>query len=87
MLNITFLFFFGGQEYICLFVFLFVTFLFVKGKKHRLRGADGSDEHAREIKDENKNNEIKLLPDTCPHCKSPNTKKIRLCEWCGNQIV
>lgn len=28
-----------------------------------------------------------IIPDTCPHCKSPNTKKIRLCEWCGNQII
>ena len=27
------------------------------------------------------------IPDTCPHCKSPNAKKIRLCEWCGNQII
>lgn len=26
------------------------------------------------------------IPDTCPHCKNPNSKKIRLCEWCGNQI-
>jgi hypothetical protein len=24
------------------------------------------------------------IPDTCPHCKNPNSKKIRLCEWCGN---
>lgn len=28
-----------------------------------------------------------IIPDSCPHCKSPNIKKIRLCEWCGNQIV
>jgi hypothetical protein len=28
-----------------------------------------------------------IVPDTCPHCKNPNVKKIRLCEWCGNQIV
>jgi hypothetical protein len=28
-----------------------------------------------------------VIPDTCPHCKNPNTKKIRLCEWCGNQII
>ena len=28
-----------------------------------------------------------IIPDTCPHCKSPNSKKIRLCEWCGNQII
>jgi hypothetical protein len=30
--------------------------------------------------------ETQSIPDDCPHCKSPNTKKIRLCEWCGNQI-
>ena len=23
----------------------------------------------------------------CPHCKNPNTKRIRLCEWCGEQII
>jgi hypothetical protein len=28
-----------------------------------------------------------IIPDKCPHCKNPNTKKIRLCEWCGNQII
>lgn len=28
-----------------------------------------------------------IIPDHCPHCKNPNTKKIRLCEWCGHQIV
>jgi hypothetical protein len=27
------------------------------------------------------------IPETCPHCKNPNTKKIILCEWCGNQII
>lgn len=27
------------------------------------------------------------IPEMCPHCKNPNTKKIRLCEWCGNQIA
>ena len=26
------------------------------------------------------------IPDKCPNCKNPNTKKIRLCEWCGGQI-
>lgn len=33
------------------------------------------------------NNSQVIIPDTCPHCKNPNTKRIRLCEWCGNQIV
>jgi hypothetical protein len=32
-------------------------------------------------------NEVLTIPNTCPHCKNPNTKKIRLCEWCGGQIV
>jgi transposase-like protein len=27
------------------------------------------------------------IPETCPHCKNPNSKRIRLCEWCGNQII
>ena len=27
------------------------------------------------------------IPAICPNCKNPNTKKIRLCEWCGNQII
>lgn len=35
---------------------------------------------------QNSNNAVNI-PDTCPHCKNPNSKKIRLCEWCGNQIV
>ena len=30
-----------------------------------------------------KNNPI---PTTCPHCKNPNTKRLRECEWCGNGI-
>jgi len=30
--------------------------------------------------------ENRSIPDNCPHCKNPNTKRIRLCEWCGNQI-
>jgi hypothetical protein len=30
--------------------------------------------------------ESQSIPDNCPHCKNPNTKRIRLCEWCGNQI-
>ena len=27
------------------------------------------------------------IPETCPICKNPNAKKIRICEWCGNQII
>jgi hypothetical protein len=31
-------------------------------------------------------NEQIQIPDHCPHCKNPNTKKLHLCEWCGSQI-
>jgi hypothetical protein len=31
-------------------------------------------------------NQQVIIPDSCPHCKNPNTKRIRLCEWCGSQI-
>lgn len=34
---------------------------------------------------QNSNQQINI-PDICPHCKNPNTKRIRLCEWCGSQI-
>ena len=27
------------------------------------------------------------IPDNCPSCKSPNSKKTSACEWCGNQII
>jgi hypothetical protein len=30
--------------------------------------------------------ESSKIPETCPQCKNPNSKRIRLCEWCGNQI-
>ena len=33
------------------------------------------------------NNDRIELPNTCPNCKNPNTRKTRLCEWCGGQIV
>ncbi len=27
-----------------------------------------------------------FIPDSCPFCKRPNTRRTRLCEWCGEQI-
>lgn len=31
-------------------------------------------------------NQNLFIPEMCPHCKNPNAKRIRLCEWCGSQI-
>ncbi|MCX6145694.1 MAG: tetratricopeptide repeat protein [Candidatus Kapabacteria bacterium] len=27
------------------------------------------------------------VPEVCPHCKSPNTKKLQVCDWCGSELV
>ncbi len=39
------------------------------------------------VSDSKNYNETIIIPESCPHCKSPNSKKIRICEWCGNQII
>jgi large-conductance mechanosensitive channel len=31
-------------------------------------------------------NDKAVIPSICPHCKNPNTKKLRECEWCGTKI-
>lgn len=36
---------------------------------------------------EQKEETIFIIPDSCPHCKNPNIRKLRVCEWCGSQIV
>ena len=28
-----------------------------------------------------------LIPTSCPHCKSPNEKKVLVCEWCGSKVM
>ena len=33
------------------------------------------------------NNTQVIIPETCPHCKNPNTNRSTTCEWCGNQIA
>jgi len=30
--------------------------------------------------------DLSQIPDICPHCKNPNSLKLRDCEWCGNKI-
>lgn len=78
----------GGSEwtFILLILILGVFYFFIrKGSK------DKKNEESRNHQKNSFVNEVKEVkidtPDTCPHCKNPNTKKIRLCEWCGNQII
>lgn len=69
---------FMGQAEWMIIIFAFIIIFLIK---------KGADPKARGVTEGNNNNELKQLPDTCPHCKNPINKKIRLCEWCGNQIV
>ena len=36
---------------------------------------------------DNSNNIETLVSEICPNCKNPNTHNLKICEWCGNQIV
>ncbi len=39
------------------------------------------------VKKENDDNLDILVAEFCPQCKNPNTQKLKICEWCGGQIV
>lgn len=60
------------------------------GLKRKTKNASSQMNHNPISNEKNQVPEEKTIqlevPDHCPHCKNPNTKKIRLCEWCGNQI-
>jgi len=28
-----------------------------------------------------------IIPEKCPSCKNPNTKKLTVCEWCGGKTI
>ena len=76
-------------------VFFTILFLGFTYGSHIFKKKEGlSDPLASQSVDNNSiidtmatNNTQVIIPDTCPHCKNPNTKRIRLCEWCGNQIA
>jgi hypothetical protein len=71
----------GSTEIIILAIVLFLIFkIFRKNRKLE-------QEAPMSIEKEKMEDVIVNIPDVCPHCKNPNTKKIRLCEWCGNQII
>jgi hypothetical protein len=69
-------------------VLAIVLFLIVKVFRKFFRNNSKAEEvEPTSIEKEKMEDVIVNIPDKCPHCKNPNTKKIRLCEWCGNQII
>lgn len=71
----------GGTEIIILLIIIFLIYRFLNRKKVNQQELPKIIEQQKPL-DEKIN-----IPDTCPHCKNPNTKKTRLCEWCANQII
>ncbi len=62
--------------------FLLLIIVFFILRKYKIKRT----KNIEQIKKSSNYDEIDI-PETCPHCKNPNTKKVRLCEWCGNQII
>jgi hypothetical protein len=81
--------------YVMIFVLLFSIVVSYSNKKHKQKGMRNNNPNInnKEISIEEKiiqNSNIlksKQIPDFCQHCKSPNSKKMEVCEWCGNQII
>jgi hypothetical protein len=76
----------GLSGYILLIVFLTIIITIIK--RFRKRFNKQIHEHLKESEMPISIKEPEIeVPEICPHCKNPNTKKIRICEWCGNQII
>ena len=73
---------FGNSEWIVIVIIITILYFYIKGKNKSNNDNNLKEKNTPTV-DSNKIN----IPDTCPHCKNPNTKKIRLCEWCGNKII
>ncbi len=67
---------------IVVFISLWLISFFVEGNS--TKNIIKNDDNATNLNSDNNNN-IEI-PNKCPQCKNPNTKRIRLCEWCGSQI-
>jgi hypothetical protein len=73
---------FGASEWIILIVIGLVIFFIRKGSKDMKNTKADNRNNTSQFNTENKI----PIPDICPHCKNPNTTRLRSCEWCGNQI-
>jgi hypothetical protein len=74
----------GITEIIVISILLFLIYRVVKFLR---KNNEIKQEVSNNIEKEKNEEVIVNIPEVCPHCKNPNTKKVRLCEWCGNQII
>jgi hypothetical protein len=74
----------GSEE---LFIIIIIAFIlgvfFIRKRSNDLKNSKADNRNnTYQLNTENKI----LIPNTCPHCKNPNPKRVSLCDWCGNQI-
>ena len=76
----------GFQEILLLSIILIpvliIRYFIRKGRKDMMESHDKINNNKLQ-----NNSSGLVIPKICPHCKSPNIKLIRSCEWCGNQII
>jgi hypothetical protein len=76
----------AGGSSMMLFVLIIIgicLYFIIRANK---RKSKKNDVLLKNLKQINQIDEKINIPDTCPHCKSLNTKRLRECEWCGNEI-
>ena len=71
---------------VSLFVIMFIFISPQKKKQEQLKKEKEAMEELMEWEKDNTTYKNNTIPTSCPHCKNPNTKKLRECEWCGNEI-
>jgi len=79
----------GGGGFIAILLLIIIVFivLFIRNKENKKQEKRVWRKRIEEANKEKEQEKIKEnTPISCPHCKSPNTKKMQVCEWCGNEI-
>lgn len=59
------------------FIFRFCYNYFKYGHSHKKNPLNEQSYQVKEI----------TIPDKCPHCKNPNISKMKICEWCGGNVI
>jgi hypothetical protein len=70
----------GTSQIVILILLVILIRLGINIKKlNEVKKTDTNDDQSNNFLS-NKEKKVSI-PATCPHCKNPNTKRIRLCEW------
>jgi len=78
---------FGLLPLLLLIILCVVIFFIVRHTKRKNEQNNNTKTSTKSHWEENSMSDNKVnIPNICPHCKNPNTKKLLECEWCGNKV-